>query len=363
MLAVLVPAVKIAAQTNLFTPRLALDVTTRYVDNLPMNATNKVATFEEGVSPSVGFLYGLPGRTYISMDYAAALERYPDHTAYNANNQYATLDAKALFGQGALQIKNAYQDVSGPQREISGVYRVQNNNTTATSEYQLSEKTALGLDYHQDLIDFPAADGIDYRQFVVGGSLFYHLTPKTDVFGQINQGWVEMERGANAAYQELNAGLLGKLTSKITGSVAVGYQHREFTGAVPEWNEPVAAVNVKAQLTERVAASLTASRKLAPSTAYLDATYLANEFYFTVDYRLYRALKLSVSGGCMDAKMLPTTVTDDYTRDQLLALAGLTYDLTKWMQLGAAYSYESRAYSATGNAMQNFVSLHLRLHY
>ena len=365
LFAITVAAVEVLAQSQPFTPRLSLDVATRYTDNLLIDPTTKIKDFTEVISPEVGFLYGQSHRTYIGVDYKAEIERYFTYEKYDANNQYVTLDTQAQFDHATIKLNHSFQDVSLPSYEVSGFAREQLHATILNTEYRLNSKTSAGLDYHQEFNDWLTSKHISHRQFIVGGTLYYHLFPKTDLLGQFNQGWVQMDRGANAIYEELNVGFRGQLTSKITGIATIGYQHREFdTSSVPDWNEPVASIRLEAQLTERIFTVLKASRTINPSSDFLDYSYVVNNLNLTVNYRLLRTVTLSFGGGYLDAKSSAIKIIENYARESLGARVGVTYDLTKWVQLGANYGYISKAYYLElAPAVQNTASLHVKIHY
>ena len=364
LFAITVAAVEVLAQSQPFTPRLSLDVATRYTDNLLIDPTTKIKDFTEVISPEVGFLYGQSHRTYIGVDYKAEIERYFTYEKYDANNQYVTLDTQAQFDHGTVRLQQAFQDVTSPSYEVSGFSREQLPRTDVNGEYRLNSKTSAGLDYHQEFHDWLTAGRIGYRQFDVGGTFYYHLFPKTDLLGQFNQGWVQMDHGANAIYEELNIGFRGQLTSKITGTATIGYQHREFdSSSVPDWNEPVASIRLQAQLTERITAALTASRTINPSSTYPDRSYVVNNLDLNVNYRLFRAVRLTVGGGYLGARMSAANIVENYMREELTARVGMSYDLTKWVQIRTRYECTGRDYTITGNAMENAAILHVNIHY
>ena len=359
--AITVAAADVPAQSQPFKPRLSLDVSTRYTDNLLIDPTTKIKDFSEVISPRVGFLYGNPNRTYIDLDYRAEIERYFTYEKYNANNQFVTLDTQAQFDHATIKLKHSFQDVSSPSYEVIGFSREQVNTTAATGEYRLNSKTSAGLNYHQEFHNWLTSNRIDYRQFVVGSTFYYHLLPKTDLLGQFNQGWVEMDRGANAIYEELNVGFRGQLTSKITGLATVGYQHREYAGTVPSWNEPVASIELRAQFTDRINAALTAFRTITPSSTYLDCSYIRNNADLEVKYLLFRTVRLSAGGGYDNIRN--SVPAQNYARERLSARIGVSHDFTKWLRLGANYYYTGNDYTIAGPAMQNAVSLHVKIHY
>ena len=364
LFAITVAAVEVPAQSQPFTPRLSLDVATSYNDNILLSPTTPLKDFSEVVSPRVGFSYGQLKRTYIRLDYRAALERYFTYEQFNTYKQFTTLDTQAQFDHAKIKLQQSFSDDSSPDSEVYGLSRIQLYTTAVSGEYRLNSKTSSGLDYYQEFHEWLTHGYIDYRQFVVGGTLYYHLLPKTDLLGQFNQGWVEMDRGANALYEELNVGFRGQLTSKIIGIAKIGYQHREFdSSSVSDWNEPVASIELQAQLTDRTTVALKASRTINPSDVYLDRSYLRNKLGFTGSYRLFRTVRLSFGGDYLNAKSSATNIAEDYAREQLKAWVDVTYDLTKWLQLGANYGYVDKNYTILGPAMQNTASLRVCLHY
>ena len=363
LFAITVAAVNTPAQSQPFTPRLSLDVATRYNDNLLLSPTTPLRDFSEVVSPRVGFLYGQPDRTYIGLDYKAEIERFFSHEEFDANNQFITLDTQALFPHSILQLHQSFRDVAGPNSEIGGWEREQRNRTIVTAEYQLNSKSSLGLDYLQDIRDYLTAGTINSRTFVIGGTLYYHWLPKTDLLAQFNQGWVHVNRGVDAAYEELNVGFRGQLTEKITGTATVGYQHREMDGIGSSIDAPVAGLELKAIPTGRTIIDLYGTRTIDASSGFINRRYVVNRLYLTMRYRLFRSVMLSVGGECEFRENALAIASETYKRDILAVPVGVNYDLTKWLQLGATYRCQRVDYTTIGHAIQNFASLHVKIHY
>ena len=356
-------AVNAPAQSQPFIPHLQLDSAGRFNDNLLLGPKNPQADFSAVVSPTVGFLYGQPDRTYIGIDYTAELERFDTLQQYDADNEFVTLDAQAQFDRLTMRLGHSFRDAAGPNSEISMWGREQRNTTTLNNEYKLNSKTSLGLTYRQVFNSYLTKGQVDYQKFIVGGTFFYHLFPKTDLFGQFNQGWVQMQRGANAMYEEVNIGFRGKITSKITGTAKVGYQHREYTWpTVPSWDAPVASVALEAKLSARSHLDLELTREIEPSGIELNDSYLRTDFSLLGHYRLFRTVELVMGGNYSDREYKTTPAG--------LALntwgirMGLNYDLTKWIQLGALYRYRNADYASLDTtASQNFFSLNVIIHY
>ena len=357
------PVSRVAAQSQSFTPNLKLDSSGRFNDNLLLSPKSPQADFSAVVSPTVGFLYGQPNRTYLGIDYTAELERFDTLQQYDADNEFVTLDAQAQFDRLTMRLAHAFRDVAGPNSEISMWGREQRNTTTFNNEYKLNTKTSLGLAYHQLINSYLTKGKVDYQEFTVSGTLYYHLFPKTDLFSEINQGWVQMQRGANAMYEEVNVGFRGKITSKITGTAKVGYQHREFTwSTVPNWDAAVASIALEARLSTRSYLDLVLARAIEPSGIQLNDSYLLTEFSLYGHYRLFRTVELVGGGSYSDREYKATPA--GLALNTWGARIGVSYDLTKWIQLSALYRYRNADYASLDTtASQKFVSLNVVIHY
>ena len=330
------------AQSQTFTPRLALEYASRYNDNLLISPAQKKEDFSEVLSPGVGFLYGQPQRTYISLDYLAELERFNSFREFDANNEYVKLDTQAKFDRLTMRLMHSFHDVAGPNSEISMWARERRNETTLNSEYRLNSKTSMGLDCRQLFNDYVTTGMVNSRKFIVGGTLYYHLFPKTDLLGQFNHGWVNVQSGANAVYEEVNVGFRGQLTGKIVGIAKVGYQHREFDLAtVATLNEPVAAIDLEAKLTDRISVNIEVARDIEPSGSQLNDSYSKTDLSLAGHYRLFRSVTLSAGGLYSDHDYKKEYA--GYVLTCFDAWVGVNYEMTKWLQLGAYYRYEMRS--------------------
>jgi len=354
----------VQAQTNIFVPKLELDLRTRYNDNLLLSPDFRERDWSFVATPTVGLLYGQRSRTYVSAEYACELEKFATLSKYDTANHFVEFDSRAQFDRAAIRVAHSFHDVSGPNSEVSSWMHDIRNVTYVDSEYRFNDKTSVGLDYRQEFHEYPTTGWIDYQQYAIGGTLYYRLFPKTDLLCQFNHGWVDMARGEDATYQEVNLGLRGQLTSKVNGRMTVGYQHREFNGVLPAWNEPVAAVGLDAQFTERTGAALTVARKINPSVALENRSYASTIVDFTVRQRILRTVMLTAGGLYETRDYNLTTGATGRLAEQWETRIGVVYDMTKWLRLGASYRYRSADFTGADRlATQNFVSINATIHY
>jgi hypothetical protein len=342
-------------------PHPHLSIASSFNDNVFISPT-KQGDFSWLISPGILLEYGKASHNYITLDYTAQIERFYRLTSEDANNHLVAFRTHLGLDRLTLDLSHDFRDRTEDNVEVGGRVEERQNITHANAEYQISSKTAVGLHYRQEFHEFFAPGQINYDTYEVGGDFYYRAFSKTDLFGEVNYGWVNEQVGSDQEYWEINAGLRGRLTSKITGTVKGGYQHRKFdVSTIGDINSFVASVGLQAALTKRTTADLTVSRSVDPSITSAGDTFTATRVEATLRHRARAERLVLTLGGAYEH--------DDYGQlnrgdDVWEARAGVSYAFTRWFELGAFYRHTRDESSLSAFSFnQNVATIQASLHY
>ena len=341
-----------------------LEFTSAFNDNVLLQH-DKQGDFSFITSPGLQLGYGQNPDSFVALDYTVGIERFLRLDSLDADNQYVKLDGKFEVHQLTIGFSHMFQDVRGPNTQIAARIHSRDNITHVDFEYRLSAKTSLGLGYYQALHDYLDPGFIDSQEYSPYLTIFYHMTPKLDLFCRFAYGWVDTDSASDSVYEQLDFGVRAKFTNKLTGTARIGYQHRTFSGGLSEMNALVAMAEMEAQLTKRTKLSVGLSRSVNPSPTAANNSYEST--------RLECKLACKLPGNKLSAWLGSSGEYAEYQyqfagttrRDLFLeGSTGVTYDATKKVQLSAEYLFWNN--NTTLNAFgytRNLISLHARVHF
>ena len=345
---------------NKFHPHL--DLASTYDDNILIAHDHTLSDFYFTISPGLELVDGDVAHNYLSLDYTAGIERYLQHGSQDADNHYGTLKGAFEFSRLKLAVDNQFQIERSPSFEVGAPVKEQRNLTDGSAEYLMNKYFSLGLLYHQELHHYETPGQIDYRLYQPGGAVYYHVLPKTDIYGEFDYGWVDEQSGEDQKFWRSSLGVRGKLTSKIMGRIGVGYENSDYSGSTPSVETTVATVSLHGDFTPHTSADLMVSRQINPSVTSSNNSYTATHVEFTLNQKIYREKFLVRVGGFYER--------DDYNPgldridDIWQGLVGARYIATKWLDLGVSYRYQRNQSTVdTFSFGQNVVSVDGLLHF
>ncbi len=317
------------------------------------------------VSPGMQFILGQSQQNFIGLDYTASFERFVRFDSQDANNQFLKLDSRFEVNKLTLAASHLFQDIEGPNIQIGGRVHSRDNITHLSAEYRMSSKTSLGLGYDQYLHDYRLSGLIDSKEYAPYVALYYHMTPKFDLFCRLGLGWVRVDDGNNATYEQAEIGVRGKLTSKITGTAQVGYQHRSFSQNYEDINTVVASADLQAQLTRRTALDVGVSRSVNPSPSVYQNSYEATRVEARLIHTFPRKKINLWIGGAYEFDEYENPIDGaDREDDFCEASVGVAYDISKNIHLSLEYLFWNN--DSTFDELsftRNLVSFHARVHF
>lgn len=344
-----------------------LDFSATYDDNIFIAPEGQEKSdFYFTTSPGVYLLYGDQKRNFLLLDYTMGIQRFVRQTSEDTLNHTVAFSGHVSLDKLAFSLTHSLTDIRGANIEVAERVSELRNVTQTDAEYRLSSKTSVGLNYRQEFRDFDKRTLIDWQTYEPGGTFYYHVTPKTHLFGQFNYGWVNVDQGNNnAVYQEADIGVRTLPGSKLVGTIKGGYQHRDFDGSADTINRWVASAALEANFTDRTSAELSGTRNVSPSVTATDNNYTLTRVQLTLRQKLWRKKVVLMAGGGYERddyeeKIAGQTRRDDYWE----ATVGADYNITTYFQVGASYRY--RKNNSTINSVSfndNIASVHVLLHF
>ena len=339
-----------------------LDLAATYDDNILIAHNHELSDFYFTISPGLELVHGDVAHNYLSLDYTAGIERFLEHGSQDAVNHDAVLKGAFEFSRLKLAVDNQFQIETSPNVQVGTRVEEQRNLTDTSAEYLVNKYFSLGLLYHQELHHFPTQGQIDYRLFQPGGALYYHVLPKTDIYGEFDYGWVDEQSGENQRFWSASLGVRGKITSKITGHIGVGYEDRDYSGSTSNVQTMVATVSLHGDFTRHTSADLVVERRINPSVTVQDISYTATHAEFTLNQKIYREKFLVQVGGSYERDDYNPGV--DRIDDIWQGRVGARYIATKWLELGVSYRYQRNQSTVdTFSFGQDVVSVDGLLHF
>lgn len=349
-----------------FHPHLKLE--SAYDDNIDISPDHERADFSFTESPGLQLVYGDITQTSLSLDYTAGIQQFLQHNSQGADNHYVTFKGVSNFSHLKLAANNEFSIETSPNVEVGTRTREQQDLTDLSAEYLLNKYFSFGLLYHQELHHFLTSGQIDYNLFQPGVALYHHLSPKTDVYGEFDYGLVDEATGQDQEYQSASLGLRGKITSKITGRIGVGYENRDYSGSTPSVESLVSTVSLHGDFTQHTSADLVVERRVNPSVTVSSDSYTATRVDLTINQKLFHERFLAYIGGSYE--------NDDYNQPISLApkvnrtddiwqgRIGLTYIASKRLEMGVSYLHQDDGSTVdTFSFRRNVVTVHALLHF
>jgi hypothetical protein len=319
-----------------------------------------VGDFITTVSPGVSLELGRREANHVKLDYTLDKSWYLDDSDQGHLDHIVSLGMMFQGNRLSLTGDDRFQSLSGilgggqnlgqrvDRLSFFDVYRV---------DYRLGEKTGLYVVGDHSATDYKSGTQLYDEQSVRGtGGFSFKLTEKTGLFGELYYGQSRTAPNVNSVafpnQDHLNyfggfLGARGQFTTRLSGSVKVGYESRFFSHSTTSTETPVVEASLDQQFSERTSASVSYARRSAVS---VQSSLLASPSYTTDTFGL-TVHQVITSDGKLVATVGGNFENDGYdslggvTRvDQVYrASFGLTYNLQLWLSAKLAYQFEKYA--------------------
>ncbi len=276
----------------------------------------------------------------VSASVAVAVARYVDLTAYDYTNPSArvalTRDQGRLTGSAAVSARReSRSDVAANVRATSWNY-----GATVDARYRVNERYF-----------FTSSTGYNLRDYVDNNALFnlstyseavdvyYVYTSKLDLLGGYRVRWGEAKGGSHTLDQAVSLGASGSVLAKLNGSVRLGYQWRDESGAAGgRYGALTTSLALAWPVNKRVIISGAASKDF--TTTATDISVDTSAFSLSANLKPALRVKLVIDAGVEYANSNFLGVAGAGRQDRAWTFtAGVTAPLFAKVSGAVAYAY------------------------
>ena len=360
------------------------DTSAMFTDNLFYSrGVNRVSDVMFTVSPGLKFQLGRDGENQATLEYMHDETLLIDYSDFNTRQD--RLQTAVRFTRGKIRL-DGRDNLSFLSSILGGaisqsrqlVDRVSLNDVY-TVTYDWTEKTDFYLRGTHFLVDY------DRRTFLLDQQTFegllgtsYQWTPKLRLtvegfFGNTSIGVnAAAIAGPDSRYYGGFVGLRGTFTPKLTGSVRVGYEQREFSGGISAGaNTPAIGADLTYQFSNLTSVLLRYDRRTFPSPQFANQISVTDSVNLTVFQMLGTSGRWLIRGTArydhndLTATTLPTGggpgINVERTDSTLVLGTALVYQPQPWLTCVASYEFEDFGIdfsSATAGNLLQLVPYH-----
>lgn len=348
-----------------------LDTSVAWDSNVLYRQQSVISDVVTAVSPGLKLeLGGMGTELAAGLDYTARQQYYAEHAALDHLDHSLSIQGRLQKSRLGLKIRgqlDSYTGVITGNSTLSQQGGLNNLGVQADrvsmsdevrAEYAVSDKTAAYASVGHSFLDYASGTPL-YDYTTVRGTLggAYKATTKTAFFLEGSYGSTTTSPNFQAAKPpELRAlgttlGIKGDFTPKLTGSIGVGYEFREFADRTTVPDEPTARMELIYKAGEKLDFALQYTRGSGVATDSSSASLISDSVTFRADQRIGIRGKLKASAGA-------TARWDSYTYPKALGLLrddsiwllnfNLTYQMQLWFSTSLGYEYERYSSSLAG---------------
>ncbi len=331
-------------------------------DNVYFQDKGATSDLISTVTPGLKAQLGQVDGNYFNVSFRHDQVFYADQTHLDASqNRFAT----KLFYDGAkvsIEGSDSYEMLSSPLGGgISTGRTVVDRNAmydNYTVGYRLTGKTRAYLGLSNARVDYDKNLSL-YDTFTLRGTLGaeYAAFAKVRLFGEVYYGQTDLEINSSTAPKPPTAtfggafiGARGDFTEKLTGTLKVGYETRQFddagstaqAGANEGLSSPVVEVDVSEQLTERSLLILTYQRSQQVSVEYTRTSLVLDSVHFIARQILGGSGKavLSLNLGYSFSAFEPNSSFKERNDNLFDGSLTMLYNFRPWLVGFAGYSMQ-----------------------
>ena len=240
------------------------------------------------------------------------------------------------------------------------------NFTRGVAGFDFSERLGVEMTGSYNRVEFveTSIDFFSYDTTDLGGSLLYHLSPLTSVFGEyIRRTTPEPEGRPQAeSYGDLAlAGIRGEITPLLRGQVRAGFANQHYDGGLQTFSGFVADVRLSRDFGEKTALTAWLGRGTNPSSYGDNGFYVSNYGRLQFVGPLMRNLRLTANVAFFGNNYALPDVDDLLRNDDIFSgSVGAAYFFTPLAFLSVDFRHDQRnstleQYQYSNNAVQFMV--------
>ncbi len=345
----------------------SIRVTETYTDNVYLSYDGRKDESDWITTISPGIALVLPLRRHsIKAGYYADIHRYAsfDENDYNRQVAFAALNLDFPGGL-AVEVSNRFTDSEVPrkwkkQTGISGAadpYRgkpYQANDFLAKAKYSFADRWAVAAWYNNYDYEYDKRynNTGDYERDLVGGSVFYRFTAKTEALVEYIHSKVDYPHNKindnknNAVY----VGLGFDPTAKLSGHLKVGWTEKKYDekrkdDKVDTFSTRIdLAYNLSPYDVIKLKALRTIEEDIDTNMPYTREDYsIGYSHILSLNEKIRLNAVLGYGKDKYEAKTLDTNgALKKRDEDIYYATLGIDYAMQRWLMWNVAYTYQER---------------------
>ena len=331
-----------------FTERL------EYQSNVLLAPRNEL---DDLISRSIpGLIVELPfGRHRLDLVARAEFLKYLSNRQLDTRH-YFLLGKLGLNFPGGLnvRVREEFAKTSDPPgTELTGRISSTTNTVGSEVEYALVQRFSLAVGYTFTHVSFDdTVTELNRNEHLAGVTGFWKMTGKSDLLANVSYGVKTFENDSTRDAERFlgTVGVRGELTSRLSSTFRIGYEHRATSGHTV--NTLISSGDWVFVPTARTRLSLLTQRSLEESVFQSNITYTATAVTFLAEQRF--GPKVTANGrvfvGLNEYPNKDQDVDGFHRRtDRVMGAAfGIDYQIQRWLAVGAEYKVSDRKSNFSG---------------
>ncbi len=323
-----------------------LNLRQQYRSNIYLTADDEISDFITFLSPGVRF-YMPRADGEFELDYRADLLFYRDNSREDTDRHLVLLKGDWIIGRNYdFVIQNRLHITDDPATSELTELEDRTRNTFNTGLTRTGNNVSLGAGFTSVLDDYKDRDDLDRTENYITLDGYYTVRPKTDIHMRYRRGEIKYDRKTplrDASYDELTAGVTGRISPKITGEIRAGYQWRDYDDpARQDFGGGVVVARAVHQMNTRVRTTLDIARGAEESTFGDNSYYAYTSFNLGYEHIMGRKHVARAGAGYRNNDY-PEAVGGFSREDDIWSFSlGWDYNIRKWAVLGISYEHRKR---------------------
>ncbi len=351
----------LAYQWGPVTIRTSLEVTEQFNDNIYYRSSVKrESDLITSVTPGVRLSLGTPySKNFLSLGYEYHWNFYQERSDVNYSDQSLSFNLRltgyriSLQGSDQIDLQNSVLGGSLNPLVLGENANVQR--ITFSDSYQVSYSFTDKINGHVGLshgrTDYESGTWL-YDTTSLRGTLGTTYKPRTRMtfVGEVYYGTTMSEPNHPLQWPTPDMDSLGTFVgfsevflNRITGSVRVGYEVRQFEGRSDNKGDPVVNASLGYRFSEKLRGTLSYNRSTSVSAQSPDSSSVNDNVSLALNRTLGPTGKITVSaGGTMRISQYDegSVVYGDRTDNQWTTFLDVSYRFQPWFSTGLRYEYE-----------------------
>ncbi len=343
--------------------RPSFQILQHFDDNILFQQNDPEDDFQAVLNPAITLDVGNSGtRIHFALKYDFQSLHYLDNDRFDSENHRVSLTSGFKGGKLSvsgtdslgfltdLQRRATNEDFQTDQIGLNVDRIVLSDNYRVN--YQMTEKTSFYVNGRFSSIDYdetPNSSYIDVNTWTVANGVSYQAFSKASIFTQVHYGQSatnpnssRQPKGPHLSSLGGSIGLDGDITPRLTGTVQVGYETREYSDdEVPAPDEPTVNLNLNYRFGAKTSLGLILSRRSIVSASTPGQSLIVNGLTININRAIGSSGKLFATLGATLEKddYEETTRYPDRADDDFRVYFDLIYNPREWINTGFGYEY------------------------